>query len=173
VYSAARAEDRPSTAAAERQAGDPGGRDGAAGNREAELLRFAVDVAPECAPLDARAPGATVHVDTAHEREVDHEPGVYRRPPAHVVAAAPDGNLEAVFTAELHSTGDVGGPEAARYEGRPLVDQAVVNPARPVPLRVARLQKATVERLCKLSCRRCEIRHAPPFVNSVQPVDDT
>src|SRR6476469_5970211 len=51
----------PADAAAERQARDAGARDGAAGGREAERLRLAVELAPRQARL--RAHGARVRVD--------------------------------------------------------------------------------------------------------------
>ena len=44
----------PADAAAERQARDAGGRDGAAGGREAERLRLAVELAPRQARLRAQ-----------------------------------------------------------------------------------------------------------------------
>ena len=54
---------QPADAAAEREAGDAGGRDEAAGRREAVRLRLVVDVGPDGAAADGRAPRGRVDAD--------------------------------------------------------------------------------------------------------------
>ena len=54
-----------------------------------------------------------------------------------VVAAAADGEEQAVVAAEVHRRDDVGDVDAARDQPRPLVDHAVVERARRVVVGVA------------------------------------
>ena len=82
-------------AAVQGQAGDAGRRDDAAGHREAEELRLAVDVAPGRAALGPHRLRRGIDVDAAHLREVDHEAAVVDGVAGDVVAAAFDRQQQA------------------------------------------------------------------------------
>jgi hypothetical protein len=66
-------------------------------------------------------------VHPAHRGQVDHEAAVADGVAGHVVAAAADGDLEAALAAEAHGRLHVGGAVAAGHEGRPPINQPVVN----------------------------------------------
>ncbi len=70
--------------------------------------------------VDAHAP---------HHRQVDHQAVVAAAQAGAVVAAAPDGDEQALVAAEVHRGDDVGDVHAARDQARPLVDHAVVQRA--------------------------------------------
>jgi hypothetical protein len=89
-----------------------------------------VDVSPGASGVGAD--GVIVGADrgAAQQRQVDDQ-GVVRYPEAgRVVAAAPDGDLDAVLSGEPHAGDDVGGVAAARDRGRVLVDHGVVDGTR-------------------------------------------
>ena len=128
----------PADAAAERQARDAGARDGAAGGREAERLRLAVELAPRQARLRAHGARLRVDADPLQGREVDHQAAVAQGLPGDVVAAAPYRQLETLGEAEAERGLDVRDTRAARDRGGPLVDHRVVERARRVVVRIAR-----------------------------------
>lgn len=74
-------------------------------------LRFAIEMAPQRSARGSRDPARGVDVDVLHEREVDHQAAVDGGPPANVVTAAADRDLEAVVAGETHGACDVGAPE--------------------------------------------------------------
>ncbi len=129
-------------AAAEREPADAGGGDDAAGRGEAEGVGGVVDVAPGAAAADARGPGGRIDPDALHRREVDDEPVVAGAEAGAVVAAAADGEEQAVFAGEVDGGDDVGGVGAAGDQGRALVDHGVVDRARLVVARIAGLDEA-------------------------------
>src|SRR6476661_4526193 len=88
----------PADAAAERQTRDAGARDGAAGGREAERLRLAVELAPRQARL--RAHGARVgstRMGPAGSGPLRH--ASCRCVPMYTAPAGPLGRLDVVFIA--------------------------------------------------------------------------
>jgi hypothetical protein len=107
--------------------GDTGGPDDTPRRRETVELRLAIELLPQHAALRASGPRARVYVDALHRRQVDHHSVVDSGPPADVVAAAPDGDLEAEAPGQPHRVGHVGSPLATHDEGRALVDQPVMN----------------------------------------------
>ena len=113
-------------AAAERQARDAGGRDDAEGHRQAERVGGVIDVARRAAGIDPYGSACRIHAHALHHREVDHQSVVAAAKAWAVVAAAADGDEQALVAAEVHRGDDVGDVHAARDQARPLVDHAVV-----------------------------------------------
>jgi hypothetical protein len=66
-----------------------------------------------------------------------------------VVAAAADGNQELVVAAEIHRRDHISDIGAARDGQRPLVDHAVVEPARFLVIRMIPCDDCATERLAK------------------------
>ena len=64
--------------------------DDAAGGRQAERLRLAVELAPGDAALGARRPPRRVDAHALHRRQVDHQAAVADGVAGDVVAAAAD-----------------------------------------------------------------------------------
>ena len=85
----------PAEAAAERQAGDAGRGDHAAGGGQAVQLGLAVEPVPGDAALRPGGARLRVDVDALHQRQVDHQAALGGRAPRHVVAAAAHRDLEA------------------------------------------------------------------------------
>jgi hypothetical protein len=137
----------PADAAAEREARDAGGRDHAAGRRQAERLGLAVELAPRHAGPGPRGPVHRVDPDALHGRQVDHEATVAHGAAGDVVAAAPHGHEHVVLAREAHGGQDVGDAGAARDERRAPVDHGVVDGAGRVVAGVAGPQQAATELL--------------------------
>ena len=70
------------------------------------------------------------------------------------MAAAPDGDLDAVLAAETHAGDDVGDVAAARDGGRVLVDHGVVDGARFAVPGIARRDQVTAQGGGQLFVRR-------------------
>jgi hypothetical protein len=90
-------------------------------------------------------------VDThpVHLREVDHEGTVADGLAGDVVAAAFDGDEQAVLAGELHAMHDVGGVDAAGDERRAAVDHAVPDLAGVAVVAVAGGQQAAPQGLAQ------------------------
>ena len=116
-------------AAAERQAGDAGGRDDAERHGQAERVGGVIDVAGRAAGLDPHGSACRIDAHALHHRQVDHQAVVATAEARAVVAAAADGDKQALVAAEVHRGDDVGDVDAARDQARPLVDHAVVKSA--------------------------------------------
>ena len=123
---------QPADAAAEREAGDAGRRDQAAGRREPVRLRLVVDVGPHRAAADvARAARPDRRARSRIAREVDHDPVVAGREARDAVAAAAHGDREVVAAREPDRRDHVGRAAAADDQRRPpLVVHPVPDPAR-------------------------------------------
>ena len=153
-------------AAAEGEPGDAGVADDAAGGRQAVGLCLVVDVAPQSTALHPG--GATGGVDPhgPHRREVDDDPAVAHRGAGHVVAPAPDGDLQVVVAREAHRRDHIGHARAAGDAGRTAVDRAVPDPAGSVVAGARRQQQLSAERSAErvergpLRGRRCGVRIA-------------
>ena len=111
--------------AAERDAGDAGRRDDAAGRREAERLRLVVEVAPRRAPLDARRFRVRVDAHRVHRRQVDHQPVVADGRARDVVPAAHDREPKIAIAGEIDGREHVGCARTPRDDRRLLVDHRV------------------------------------------------
>src|SRR5205823_9539734 len=94
---------QPPDPAAQREAGDTGARDEAAGGGEAERLRFLVELAPDDAALGAGRLRARVDPDSLHRRQVEDEAVVAGAEAGDVVAAAAYGDDEVVLTGEAEA----------------------------------------------------------------------
>ena len=97
-----------------------------------EVLRLAVELAPEHAGLGARGARRRIDSDSLHRREVDHEPAVTERVAADAVAAGAHRHLEIALAREANRRDDVGDSGAACDAGRAAVDRAVPDRARGV-----------------------------------------
>jgi len=118
---------QPAETAAEREAGDPGRRDDAAGHREAVRGGRVVQLAPEHAAAGGHGRALPVDRDPLHLGQVDHQAAVRHGTPGDVVAAAADRDLQSRPAGELERRDDVGRRPAADDQGGPAVDEAVVH----------------------------------------------
>ena len=127
---------QPAEPAAQRQPGDAGRRDDAAGDGEAVELRLAVQLAPAHARLHARRTGGRVDVDALQWREVDRDAALADAPAGDAVTAPANRDLQARLAGEVDGGDDVGLAVAPRDQRGAPVDEAVVDASR---LLVARL----------------------------------
>ena len=116
---------QPSEAAAEREAGDPGGRHSAAGRREAVRRGRVVELAPRRAAAGQRDPAHRIDDYVAHAAQVDHQATVDAREAGRVVTAAAHSEGEIVGARELHRALDVARALADRDARGTTVDHAV------------------------------------------------
>ena len=98
---------QPADAAAEREPGDAGGGDEAAGRGQAEGLGLGVELAPGEAALGPHGARLGVDPDALHRREVDHQAAVAGGVAGHVVAAAAHGDGQALAAGEADRGDDV------------------------------------------------------------------
>ena len=110
----------PAEPAAEGQTGHAGVRHRAAGRRQSEGLRLAVDVGPEAPPATRTVERRRIDVDGPHRRQVDHQSAVGHGLAGHVVPAAAHRHEKVVLAGEPHRGHDVGGAGAAH--DRPRAD---------------------------------------------------
>ena len=139
----------PAEAAAEREAGDTGIADRAAGRREAERLRLAVELSPAQARFRARGAGDGVDPEALHLGEIDDDPVVARRLARDVVGAAAHGNRQPLVARERDGGHDVHRAAAARDHRRALVDHRVPDAARLVVGGIAGNDHAATKVLAK------------------------
>src|SRR4029078_1860821 len=99
-------------AAMQRQPCDSGGRDDAAGHREAEELRLAVAVTPGGAALRTNRLRRRVDGDAPHLREVYHDPVVVDGVAGDVVPSRFDRECEPLLACEVDCVHDIGGTAA-------------------------------------------------------------
>ena len=90
-----------------------------------EVLRLAVELAPEHAGLSARGARRRIDSDSLHRREVDYEPAVTDRVAADAVAAGAHANQQIALAGEADRGSDVGDAGAADDPGWAAVDRAV------------------------------------------------
>ncbi len=112
-------------ATAEGEPGDAGVAHDAAGGGQTVGLRLVVDVAPQRTTLHPGRAAGGVDPGGPHCREVDDDPVVAHRRAGHVVAPAPDGDLQVAVAGETHGGGYVGGAAASGDQPRAPVDGAV------------------------------------------------
>ena len=115
----------PAEAAAEREAGNAGGRVDAERRGEPERLRLLVEVRERGAGLDASRLGRGIDVDRFHQRQIDEETAVAHRVAGDVVAAGAHGNEQLFLARERDRMGDIGGAEAAHHQAGPSVDHGI------------------------------------------------
>ena len=92
----------PAPAAAERQPGDAGGGDRAAGGGEFVGLRLGIELGPQDSWLGARRARGFIHLHRLHGRQVDHQTAIADGVAGDVVAAAVNREQEAVVAREIH-----------------------------------------------------------------------
>ena len=143
----------PSDAAAEREAGDARVGDDAAGGREPEGLRLAIELTPENARLYSRRARLRVGSDPSHLAQIDHQPAVAGRQAGEAVAAAADGDRKVGPLREPHRGDHVGDAAAAGDQRRPAIDRAVPDLAVLVVARVLRRDELAAERCFQLAQR--------------------
>ena len=131
--------------AAQRQAGDARGRYDASRDGQAEGMGGVVDVALRATRANPGSPGLGVNAHTFHRRQVDNQAVVHATKAGPVVAAAPDGDGEAVVAPEIDRGDHVGNVGAAGNGQRPLVDHAVVERACFLVGWVRRLDELTAQ----------------------------
>ncbi len=136
---------QPTEAAAERQAGDAGRADHAAGRRETVELRLAIELLPQHAALGPRRSRGRIDVNAFHRREIDHQAAVDGSASADVVATAANGDFEAERARELDGIRNVSRSMTPGDECRPLVDEAVVDAAGVVVSGICRLEDSAGE----------------------------
>jgi hypothetical protein len=115
----------PADATTQAEAADAGVAHDAARGGQTVRLRLVVDIAPQGTALDESRALDRIDRHGAHRRDVDHDSVVAHRGAGHVVAPAPDGDLEVAVAGEAHRCGHVGGATAAGDHSRSSVDGAV------------------------------------------------
>jgi hypothetical protein len=166
----------PAGPAAQREAGDAGGRDAAAGDGEAVGLGGAVDLRPDRAASAACDATARVDLDVGHVAEVEDDAVVAQRQPGDRMAAGAHRDREAVLAGERERGDDVIDADAARDEPRPPPDHRVEERAGVLVSRVAGLVHAAEQTEAQFVDRRSEGRHgdegrvrAAPRLRSIRP----
>jgi hypothetical protein len=120
----------PAEAAAQREPGDARVGNGAARRGEAERLGFVIELAPEHAALGPYRAGARVDPDAFHRRQVEDQAAVVGAVARRAVAAAAQGQRQAVGSGEVDGLLHVGGAGRAHDEGWTAVDVAVPHASR-------------------------------------------
>ena len=114
-----------SDSAVQRQPRDAGRRDDAARHGEPEQLGLPVEVAPRCAALHADGLRVGVDVDTAHLRQVEHDPGVVDGVAGDVVPSGLDREDEPLLAREVDRVDDVGCTAALHDQRGTPIDQRI------------------------------------------------
>ena len=140
-----------SDAAAQREAGDPGVGDVAAGHGEPERLGGAVDLGPDRAALHGGALGGRVDVHLVQPAQVDHHGAIGDRVTGQAVPAALDGDPQPVLAREGDRGLDVREARALEDEGGAAVDVAVPDLARLIVARVLGRDDAALERRAQVA----------------------
>ena len=135
----------PAEAAAQGQAGHPGGGVDAQRGGQAIRLRFMVEVAQGGAAFDPGAAPRRVDAHRAHGRQVDHQAIVGQRAAGDVVAAAAHRQRQALAPGFGDGGRHVGGAGAAHDQRRALVDHGVPYLARLVVVGVAGCDHAAAQ----------------------------
>ena len=136
----------PAAAAAQREPGDPGGREAAAGDRQAVLLRRRVELAPGQARLRARRLRLGVDRRSLHRRRGRSRCRRRRcRSPAAECPPPRTATVRPLLAGEVHGRDDVVRRGAARDQRGMAVVDAVPDEARLVEVVVAGLQERAAE----------------------------
>ena len=162
---------QPADPAAQREAGDAGGRDQAPGSGESVLLGRRVELPPGDAALGGGGAAAHIHRDALHRREVDDDAVVAGREAGNAVAAAAHGDVEPLAAREADCVAHVGGIGAAGDHRRAGVMGAVPDRTSLVVGAVAGPDQLSVQPVLEL-LQRCRSKHslrshAGPLLSSV------
>ena len=136
-------------APAEGEARDAGGRDDAKGHGQSERVGGVIDVARRAASINPNGSARRIYAHALHHREVDHQSVVATAKAWAIVAAAPDGDEQALVAAEVHRGDDVGDVHAARNQARPLVDHAVVKSTGGIVVSITWTDESSAKALLK------------------------
>src|SRR3546814_4060961 len=109
---------QPADATAKGQPGDPGVAHDSAGGGQTVRLRLVVDVTPQRATLHPGPAVRGIDPHGPHRREVDDHSVVAGGGARHVVAAAPDCDLQIVVAGETPRRDPVGAPDASSDQSR-------------------------------------------------------
>ena len=90
------------------------------------LYNGMIDIARRASSIDTHGAVRRIDAHAPHHGEVDHQPVVATAQAWAIVAAATDGDQQALAAAEAHRGDDVGDVHAARDQAWPLVDHAIV-----------------------------------------------
>ena len=131
--------------AAQRESADTGLRNYAAGDRQAEDVCFAVEIAQRGAALNANGGVCRIHMDRPHAGKIDDQAIVAKGAAAHVVTPAADGRQLTVFASEIDSVHDVGHARAAGDEPGPFIDAGIPDLAGVVVAGVLRFEQLATE----------------------------
>ena len=129
VAGQAAATEQPADTAAEGEPGDPGRRHQPAGQREPELLRLLVEVAPQATGLRDDPACGRIDPDPLHRGQVEDHPAVGGGEAGDAVPAAAQCQRESLAAGEVDPAYHVGDAGAADDERRPPVVRGV--PDRP------------------------------------------
>jgi hypothetical protein len=110
-------------------------------------LRFSIELLPEDTALGADSPRADIYMYALHGRQVDQQALIDGGVSRHVVAAATNGDLEAGRPCERDRIDEVGNAATAGDQGRVSVDEAVVDPADVIVVRVRGSEQSPRERM--------------------------
>jgi hypothetical protein len=121
VAGEAAAPEQPADTAAEGEPGDPGRRHQPTGEREPELLRLVVEVAPQATGLRDDPPSCRVDPDPPHRRQVEDQSAVGGGEAGDAVPAAAQCQREPLTAGELDPADHVGDAGAADHQSRPPV----------------------------------------------------
>jgi hypothetical protein len=135
----------PAGAATERETGDPGGRDTAAGGRETMRLRGTIHVGPDGAAADAGDAALGVDRDVGDAADVDHHAVVAQGQPGDGMSSGSHGDRQVVVPGERENGDHVVDDDALGHEARPAVDHRVEQRAGVLVVGIAGLVQATVE----------------------------
>ncbi len=104
-----------------------------------------VDVAPGAAAADPRGARHRIDADALHRREVDHEAALAGAKAGAVVAAAADGEQQAMVAGEADGGDDIARVGTAGDQRRPLVDHGVEDRASLVVARILGADEAAAQ----------------------------
>ena len=123
----AEAAHQPPDPTAQRQPGDTGRRDHAAGRRQAVLVRHPVVLVPRRTALHPGPPPGRVDVAAPHRCQIDHHAALGDGLAGDAVPATASRDLEPLRAGEAHRVHDVGRVGAPGDKRRSLVDVTIVN----------------------------------------------
>jgi hypothetical protein len=129
---------QPADTTAERQTGDPGGRDHAARHGQPEDLGLPIDLSPGRAPLDAHRLVGRIDPDTVHVAQVEHQAAIDGAVTGDVVPTGTDRKQHAVLPSQVDAIDDVGFARAPDDETGSAIDREVLDDPDAVVRRITR-----------------------------------
>ena len=130
-----------SHAAAQRQTADAGGGNDSGGHSQSEGMRGMIDIAPCAAAADAHGSRGRIDMNKLDRGEIDHQAIVADSQAAGVMAAAANGDLQVMLTAEVNGRHHVGHVGAFAIKRGLRLDHGVIDLALCVVTRIVRLDQ--------------------------------